>query len=267
MNEENKDKNIEDINKATDNNTDETTNDTTPLKQENAENDLNLKGEEKEKYEKIQRELEPDKQCYIDLDRKLSQFKDFASKFIKESDYFQAIQKYNEMIEIIEKVLETNVTISMTERDAIKKDYYVTSYSNLAYIYIQLKNWDLVVKNSNRVLQLDKGNIKALYRKCTGNIYIGNYDLAEKEIEVLKENLGETEEVLSLIQLLKNKRNKEENNKRKRYKNIMTKLNKSNDEDEYKNMSFISKICYNISHCFKRVFCCCKNKRKKIKNN
>ena len=94
---------------------------------------------------------------------------------IQINKFDRAIRKYKKAADFVES------DYSMEENEKPQaKALKVACLSNVAASYIKLKNWKEVINNSNKVLELDATNIKALFRRGQGMytlFRIANYRL------------------------------------------------------------------------------------------
>ncbi|GAQ79663.1 hypothetical protein KFL_000350180 [Klebsormidium nitens] len=78
-------------------------------------------------------------------------------------------------------------------------------YGNRAMCYLQLKEYEKVVKDSSRALELDPGYTKAYYRRALARKGLGQYEAALEDLKFVQEKLPKdkqvTEEVLAITDL------------------------------------------------------------------
>ena len=141
-----------------------------------------------------------------ELNKNFQEEKSKIDLLTKSSKYYEAIEGYNEFIKKINKELKQNKDISKEDKDSIIKEFLLTSYSNLSFIYIKLNDWNSAVKNSNLILRFEKENIKALYRKGFAEINLGEFEKAEETINDLKKLMPENTELRSLESMLDDKK-------------------------------------------------------------
>ena len=182
----------------------------------------------------------------------------------KESKFTEAIQGYSELVKNINKELKENKELLKEEKDSIIKEFLITSYSNLCFIYIKQKDWKSVIKFASLILRFDKENTKAIYRKCFALINLYEYEKAEESLDDLRKLMPQNSELKILENMLDEKKTEDNLKKMKKYKNMMRYYHKMNEEKEYQEMSIIGKFFYGCKGLCRRIFCCC-NKRKPIK--
>ena len=199
-----------------------------------------------------------------DFEKKYKEEKEKIDIILKEAKYDEAYKEYNDLIMNIEKDIRKNTSLQKEDVDEIKKIYLIPCYSNLSYINIKQKKWKSVIDNTNTILEIDKKNTKALYRKCHAEINLSEYENAEETLYQLKNLIGESPEFENLKRSLEEKKTSDKLQEMKKYKKMMNYYHKLNEEKEYKEMSKIGKFFYGCHSCLKKIFCCC-NKRKTIK--
>ena len=182
----------------------------------------------------------------------------------KESKFTEAIQGYSELVKNINKELKENKELLKEEKDSIIKEFLITSYSNLCFIYIKQKDWKSVIKFASLILRFDKENTKAIYRKCFALINLYEYEKAEESLDDLRKLMPQNSELKILENMLDEKKTEDNLKKMKKYKNMMRYYHKMNEEKEYQEKSIIGKFFYGCKGLCRRIFCCC-NKRKTIK--
>ena len=200
-----------------------------------------------------------------ELKNKFKGEKEKIDIMLKEGKYEEALKGYDELIKNIENEIEKNKSILKEDKDQIIKEYVIPLYSNLSFVNIKQNDWNSVIKNTKLILNIEKENIKAIYRKCYAEINLSEYEMAEETINKLRNLIGdENPELVSLVKMLEQKKTEDNLQKMKKYKKMMNYYHKLNEEKEYQEMSRIGKLFYNIHGCCKKIFCCC-NKRKTIK--
>ena len=199
-----------------------------------------------------------------ELEKKYKEEKEKIDIILKEAKYEEAFKGYNDLTMNIEKEIRTNKSLKDEDIESLKKDYLIPCYSNLSYINIKQKNWKSVISNANSILEIEKQNIKALYRKCYAEINLSEYKNAEETLYLLKSLIGESPEFGNLKKSLDEKKMSDKLQEMKKYKKMMNYYHKMNEEKEYQEMSKIGKLFFNCRGFCKRIFCCC-NKRKRVK--
>ena len=199
-----------------------------------------------------------------ELEKKYKEEKEKIDIILKEAKYEEAFKGYNDLTMNIEKEIRKNKSLKDEDIESLKKDYLIPCYSNLSYINIKQKNWKSVISNANSILEIEKQNIKALYRKCYAEINLSEYKNAEETLYQLKSLIGESPEFGNLKKSLDEKKMSDKLQEMKKYKKMMNYYHKYNEEKEYKEMSKIGQLFYGCHSCLKKFFCCC-NKRKTIK--
>ena len=183
---------------------------------------------------------------------------------IKENKFSESLTNYKDLVKEIEKELNEKDKYTQEEKDLIINGVLISSYLNMSLLNIKLADWNSVISNANKILQYDKFNVKALYRKCFAFINLCDFDNAQNGINEIKNIMPNNPEVQKLIQIFEDKKNDEKLKEYKKYKNMMKCYHKLNEEEEYNNLSEFGKFWYGCKGYLAKIFCCCK-KRKRIK--
>ncbi|KAM9852579.1 sperm-associated antigen 1-like [Aulostomus maculatus] len=80
----------------------------------------------------------------------------------------------------------------------------VAAYNNRAQAEINLKQWDNAMKDCQRVLEMEPGNVKALLRRATLHKHMGNFQMAAEDLRmVLREEPQNTSATVLLSEIKK----------------------------------------------------------------
>eukprot|EP01017_Pseudomicrothorax_dubius_P025193 TRINITY_DN2694_c0_g1_i5.p1 TRINITY_DN2694_c0_g1~~TRINITY_DN2694_c0_g1_i5.p1 ORF type:complete len:787 (+),score=236.60 TRINITY_DN2694_c0_g1_i5:29-2389(+) len=96
--------------------------------------------------------------------------KETGNKLFKTQNYEEAIQNFSIAIREIESHYGNSLTDPRLE--AIKK-LYLSHLLNRGLCHSKIKNYHGSIEDSTKVLQYDPKNIKALFRRGTGHLYVG----------------------------------------------------------------------------------------------
>ncbi|XP_065667504.1 uncharacterized protein LOC136087843 [Hydra vulgaris] len=103
-----------------------------------------------------------------------------AKEQYKNQDFKSAGEYYISSIrDVIPIVLQTS------EFEEEVRKLKVTCYSNLAACQLKLKQYDRVIINCNKGLELEPDNVKCLYRRATAHLSCEDIDNAEKDVKKL----------------------------------------------------------------------------------
>ena len=164
-----------------------------------------------------------------ELKNKFKGEKEKIDIMLKEGKYEEALKGYDELIKNIENEIEKNKSILKEDKDQIIKEYVIPLYSNLSFINIKQNDWNSVIKNTKLILNIEKENIKAIYRKCYAEVNLSEYEMAEETINKLRNLIGdENPELVSLVKMLEQKKTEDNLQKMKKYKKMMNYLKSHN---------------------------------------
>lgn len=88
---------------------------------------------------------------------------------LQNKNYTEAIKKYTKTVDLIQ-----------FEDDQNFKDLIKSVYLNLTLAYLKDKNYSKVIEYSDKILNVDNVNPKAIYRKGMAHKYLKNYEEALK---------------------------------------------------------------------------------------
>jgi len=137
----------------------------------------------------------------------------------KQGNYQLALQIYERGVLIV------NGTYGMDENDSAKMSKLEKELDlNMALCRIKLKQYPEAIENCKMVLNFDKTNVKALFRKGQAYLLMGEYDQAEKDFHdvlQLDSNNAATKKEMQILQKLR----LEQNQKTKKFQaSLATKL-------------------------------------------
>ena len=124
----------------------------------------------------------------------IRKLKHSADSEILNKNYTTAISLYNESIEKTVEILNDN-EIKDDLINKIQGEIILPSYMNICFGYLQTKNWIRAGKYANKVLEFDKNNVKAKYRRCYAYIKSGKFKKADRDLEELEDLIGGSEEL------------------------------------------------------------------------
>lgn len=132
---------------------------------------INWKIPEKEKWEMSTEEK---------LEKARTLKADGTSKF-KEKSWALAAMSYDDAASYVEELLNSEEAKS-GEEDEEAVALYTSSLGNAAQCYINLADYPSAISNSSKVLEKDKDNVKALYRRGHSRVKIGMLDEARVDL-------------------------------------------------------------------------------------
>ena len=187
----------------------------------------------------------------------------------KECQYQLAKNIYNE---VISKIKTINQPQSIEVLDSLHKEILLPSYLNLAFIDIKQQNWENLIFNSTKAIEIDNDNSKAIYRRCLGYIKLKKYERAEQDFGKLQQLIPNNTELKMLKEMLENRNENNLKTQNEMYKKMFRNLSQINKSIEYEKKSACGKkwmdFCDQCKEVYNKILCCGKsknrNKRKKI---
>ena len=158
-----------------------------------------------------------------------------GDEYLKKLEFDMALKHYSKVIMAI-KILQDD---SSLEKANLNLDKYVKEYGvnfllikknqipanlNMAYIYNKLKDWKSVISSCSKVIEYDKNNVKALYRRSMAYVNLLKYENADKDIETLEDLIPRTKELEDLIKYMENHQLKNRENNDLLYKKMYKKF-------------------------------------------
>ncbi|KAJ8309099.1 hypothetical protein KUTeg_013973 [Tegillarca granosa] len=97
--------------------------------------------------------------------QKAEEIKEQANQFFKNEDYNQAITLYTQAIEL--------------------NPYVASYYGNRSFAYLRTECFGYALTDATKALKLDRGYIKAYYRRATANMALGKFKVALVDFEAV----------------------------------------------------------------------------------
>ena len=198
----------------------------------------------------------------------LKSLKEEGDKLLNEKNYQSAITNYTKAV-INFKVLRDNNSLTEEEKKELTKTILIPCNLNMSLIDLKNKDWNEVIRHTNKVLHADKLNVKAKYRRCFAYIKIGKFEKADEDLQDLEELIGGKDELEELEKMYEKNKKKADGNDGELLKKMGKKLKKGgnyvNENIKKEKKGFFWQLWTHI----KLICCCgiCCKKNKKVKNN
>lgn len=150
-----------------------------------------------------------------------------GDKFLKENNLDEALKAYSKAIMAL-KVLFQDKSLDQEMMEKYVREAGIPSNLNLSFIYIKQKQWSTVIACCNKVLEVENNNTKALYRRCLAFINTNNFEKADKDLEILEDLIGGTNELEILEKMFEDKKKEVKNSEDQIYKRMFKKYVTSN---------------------------------------
>lgn len=105
--------------------------------------------------------------------------KNDGNSFYGSNKYKMAIRKYDRAIDIV----GYKSGLSETEKSELIKEIDIPCHGNLAQCYLKEKNYKKALEHANKVLDLDKNNAKALWRRGEALFGLNEVESAEADFK------------------------------------------------------------------------------------
>ena len=176
-----------------------------------------------------------------------------ADNYFKTKKYNAAINFYNLALTKIDEIFSNPNFIRDNNNNSKILIYKISIpiYSNLALCYLNLNNNEKCIEECNKVLDIDKNNKIALFRKAKALINDDNKEESWKVLQTIEKNIGINTETEMIKSEWKNKFNDDYTYKRK------NNLNYKNENKSNKNMLiiFLINLIIFLYNFVNRIFC------------
>jgi tetratricopeptide (TPR) repeat protein len=140
---------------------------------------------------------------------------------LKSQNYELAMKHYSKVIMSIKILMDEKALEGETLQKYVK-EVGVPSNLNLSLCYINMKDWKSAIPHLNKVLEYDKTNVKARYRRCLCLCNTREFEKANEDLILLNEQIKDTKELEDLKRIFQ-ERNFIMNSEEKKFYNKMFK--------------------------------------------
>jgi tetratricopeptide (TPR) repeat protein len=135
---------------------------------------------------------------------------------LKSRNYELAMKHYSKVIMSI-KILMDDKALEGETLQKYVKEVGVPSNMNLSLCYINLKEWKTAIQHLNKVLDYDKNNVKARYRRCLCLCNSREFEKAHVDLIFLSEQIQDSIEYEELKKIYEESKIKLNNDEKKFY--------------------------------------------------
>lgn len=175
-------------------------------------------------YTKVKATWEMSAEEKLDACRKA---KDEGNELYKTGNYAKAAKKYKKA----GKFVDTDYSFKEEEKEAAKL-LKVACHLNSAACDLKLKQYKDVLENSKKVLDIDKDNVKALFRRGQAHSELDNWDEAQQDFRRAQELDPNNKEITRELQRLKRKMIEQDKKDKQRFKKIFAKLSEETEKED-----------------------------------
>lgn len=115
--------------------------------------------------------------------------KEAGSKLFKENKVRQAAMRYSKSVQYLASV-DPDILLEVEELEEHEKEIAslrTVSWLNLAACQLKLEQYDYVVRNCSKALEIEPGNVKGWYRKAKALLAMKDYESARSDLVKAKE--------------------------------------------------------------------------------
>jgi FK506-binding protein 4/5 len=153
--------------------------------------------------------------------------KDEGNELFKAGKFKGAIKKYSKASSFVE------YDHSLTEEEKARaKPLQITAHLNTAACHLKLKDYKACIEKCDKVLKLEAGNIKALFRKGQALSALDEWRDAELTLKQALEIEPQNKDVQRELALLKRKVVEQERKDKKRFANLFTRLSAEEEKQQ-----------------------------------
>ncbi|KAM3146688.1 hypothetical protein pb186bvf_001218 [Paramecium bursaria] len=179
------------------------------------------------------------------------------------NNYFEATKRYSKAIMAYQFLAKDGKLSDIQLMEKYVADIYLPCNLNLSLCYIKQKSFQLAKDFASKALQVEKTNVKALYRRAFAQVYLQEFKEAKKDLKLLLEQDPQNEEAKNLQLLIAQKVEKQKNRDKQISQAMINSLDYSDQpkqEQQIKQQSI--GFFRNIYNKIKQVLTC---QRKKVK--
>lgn len=174
--------------------------------------------------------------------------KEKGDKALKNNNYDQALKHYSKVSLGMKILVEDKAIESDEELTKYVTQVSIPTFLNMSFIHFKQGDWESVVRTTSKVLDFDKKNIKALYRRCMALNNMGRIEEGESDMHILKIELKGTKELDNLILNQSNALKKRENDKRSFYSRVSKRYLANSKEEMTRKEKILNYITVYIPH-------------------
>jgi len=153
---------------------------------------------------------------------KSNQRKLLGNEFFKQNKFDLALKKYQKALTYV----NVEVDFKTDEDKAKSKEHKIPILLNMAQVNMKQKNYSDAVGNCEKVLDLDKNNIKAVYRRGQAWMALSEFDKANDDLVRAKELDPQNKEILTTLAALKKKIKEQQEKDKKLYSSMFSAIGK-----------------------------------------
>jgi len=148
--------------------------------------------------------------------------KEEGNEFFKKGDLDRALKKYQKALTYVNVEYDFKTDIDKEK----SKRHKIPVLLNMVQVNSKQQNYSDAISNCDKVLDIDKYNIKAWYRRGQAWMALSEFDKANQDFEKARELDPENKEIQTTITLLKKKRKEQEEKDKKLYSSMFSGIGK-----------------------------------------
>lgn len=145
-----------------------------------------------------------------------------GNEFFKQGKLDRALKKYQKALTYV----NVEYDFKTDEDKAKSKEYKIPILLNMAQVNSKQQNYADAISNCEKVLDIDKNNIKALYRRGQAWMSLADFEKANADLLSAKELDPQNKEIATTLAALKKKVKEQEEKDRKLYASMFSAVGK-----------------------------------------
>ncbi|PRP79226.1 hypothetical protein PROFUN_12764 [Planoprotostelium fungivorum] len=158
---------------------------------------------------------------------KAQSFKEEGNKFVKSGETPKAFFQYHQALMYI-----NGINGSSDEEKQQINSIKLPIQNNLAMLYVKQEKWEKAIKACTEALQIDKDNVKALFRRGKSRVALGDIDNAEIDLKRAAELDPADKAIKNELILIARKQQEQEKKTKNFYAGMFKKMGQSSEADE-----------------------------------
>lgn len=135
-----------------------------------------------------------------------------GNELVKDQNWSQGVARYGNALQHCSKFYD----LSPEQMDDLKAAK-LSLYNNIAMCANKMEDWKMTKDNCNKALEIDKDNVKALFRRATALEKEKNFEDALKDLDAAAKVAPEDKNVVKAVARVKKLQKKQEDKEKKMY--------------------------------------------------
>lgn len=157
---------------------------------------------------------------------KANKEKEEGNHFFKQGQNQEALKHYHQGL------LNINGLVGLDQKETSQvNEIKVTICNNMAAVYLKQRKHEKAITYCNKVLEIDKRNVKAIFRRGKAYLEKDDVERAQEDLKEAEKINPEDSSIKKELALLKKKSAEQDKKQQKFYSNMFSKLNEANEKE------------------------------------